>query len=69
MIMFLTGKDITLRRESLGLNLKQFGEMLGVSEACVSRWEAGKRRPKYEMMERLNRMKDAPKEPQPAAAT
>ena len=68
MIMFLTGKDITLRRESLGLNLKQFGEMLGVSEACVSRWEAGKRRPKYEMMERLNSIKVESNEPQPAAS-
>jgi len=54
MVMFLSGKDIATIRESLGMTLKEFGKLLGVAEATVSRWEADKRRPRYEMMERLN---------------
>lgn len=53
-IMFLTGQEITEIRRAAGMNLKQFGDLLGVTEATVSRWESGHRRPKYEMMERLN---------------
>ena len=68
MIMFLTGKDITAIRKKLGLNLKGFAELLGVTEACISLWESDKRRPKYPMMERLNRLQADNGEPQPAAS-
>lgn len=56
MLMFLTGKDISKIRQARGLTLKQFADLLGVTEAAVSRWEADKRRPRYDMMEKLNDM-------------
>lgn len=56
MLMFLTGKDIATIRHGLAMNLREFGELLGVTEAAVCLWESGKRRPRYEMMERLNQV-------------
>ncbi len=58
MIMFLTGKDISALRHAMGMNLREFADSLGVAEATVSRWEANKRRPNYEMMERLSKLYD-----------
>jgi DNA-binding transcriptional regulator YiaG len=56
--MFMKGKDIAALRHALGLNLREFAELLGVTEAAVCYWEADKRRPRYPMMERLHRMRD-----------
>lgn len=58
MLMFFTGADIAAIRQKLGLTQKAFGEALGVAEATVSRWEADKRRPRFDDMERLNDLAD-----------
>lgn len=55
-IMFLTGPDICAIRHNAGMNQREFGDLLGVADATVNRWERGHRRPKYEMMERLNEL-------------
>lgn len=53
MLMFFSGKDITAYRKSRGLTLKQFAEMIGVSEAAVSRWESDKRQPRRDAAQKL----------------
>lgn len=54
MSMLLTAEHIASIRKALGLSQRELAELLDVTEAAVSRWEANKRRPRYEMMERLN---------------
>jgi transcriptional regulator with XRE-family HTH domain len=39
----VTGTELRRLRKAAGFNLRQFGELLGVTEAAVSRWETGDR--------------------------
>lgn len=57
-IMFLKGNDIREIRKAAGMNQREFGELLGVADATVNRWELDKRRPNYDMMERLYALAD-----------
>lgn len=57
-IMWLKGADISAIRNASGMNQREFGELLGVADATVNRWEHNKRRPNYEMMEQLNKLAD-----------
>lgn len=54
-MLWLRGPEITELRHALEMNLREFGEYLGVAEGTVCRWEADLRRPRIEMMERLNK--------------
>lgn len=54
--MLLSETDIAELRRSLGMTLKQFAELFGVSEATACRWENGKRRPDYDMLVQLSNM-------------
>lgn len=56
MAIMLTGTDIAVIRTSRGMNLREFAEFIGVSEATVSRWEADKRHPTWKMMMLLNEL-------------
>ncbi len=39
-----TGKEIRFLRKNIGLNTKDFAEIIGMDKATVSRWENGKQR-------------------------
>lgn len=56
MFMLFSKDDIAMIRESCGVNLREFGELLGVSEATVSRWETGHRQPSVNAMKKLNEL-------------
>jgi transcriptional regulator with XRE-family HTH domain len=47
------GQRIALIRKRHGLRQAQLGEMVGVTESTVSRWESGARRPSREEVERI----------------
>ena len=70
MDMLMTPDAIQATRQALGMTLKEFGELLKVSEATASRWESGHQRPRYDMLVRLNRIAEDSgiKEPSPKAA-
>jgi predicted transcriptional regulator len=38
-----TGRDVMRARASLGMTMEEFGNLLKVSHAAVSRWESGDR--------------------------
>jgi len=59
MNIMLTHHTIRRFRQELGINLREFGELVGVSEATASRWEAGKRHPTWRKMDRLNQIAKA----------
>lgn len=40
-------------RKKCGLTQKELGERVGVSEAAISQYESGKRRPDYEIVLRM----------------
>lgn len=40
-------------RKKLGLKQEAFGRLLGVSQACVCRWETGRQRPPMEKIKKL----------------
>jgi len=46
--------EIALLRSQLGLTLKAFSELVGVSEATACRWESGGHHPRFETMGRLD---------------
>lgn len=54
--MLLSGADIAALRKKLGLNLKEFGERMGVTEATACRWENETRRPDYEKLVELSNL-------------
>lgn len=45
--------EIAAIRRALGLNLRQFAEEAGVTEATASRWESGDRKPSWDAMDKL----------------
>lgn len=51
--MTYEGKKIREFRESKKLTQAQLGKMLGVSQALIGQWETGKRKPKYETLEKI----------------
>lgn len=55
-IMILEAAEIAEIRKSKGMNLRQFGQLLGVSEATASRWEAGIRHPRFATLVKLNQL-------------
>lgn len=38
----MTAEDLRSYRKSLGMNVKQFAEFIGVTPPCISQWESGK---------------------------
>lgn len=56
MVAIPSKEDITAIRQALGMNLREFGHLLGVSEATASRWESGDRQPQIETLIRLGEM-------------
>ena len=54
--MLLKGPDIVAIRRAKKMSQREFGELFGVADATVSRWEANIRRPQYDMLERLTEM-------------
>lgn len=54
MLMLLSADDIKTLRQSMQMNLREFGEALDVTEATACRWESGARRPQYDDMKKLN---------------
>lgn len=54
--MIMRRSHITKLREYLGLNKKQFAELMGVSAGIVTNWEKGPTKPKPEREERLRAM-------------
>lgn len=56
MMMFLTGTDIEAIRKHMGMTQQAFADFLGVTDAAVCLWEGNQRRPRYPMMERLNKL-------------
>lgn len=53
MVMF-TSEDIRRLRLSLGLTLKEFGELVGVTESAASSWETGRSSPRREPLAKIN---------------
>ena len=49
-------REIQRIRESLGFTMAEFARRIGVSEASVSRYEAGKHIPSPEVMEQVARL-------------
>jgi len=63
------GRDVTRVRESLGMTMREFGDLIKVSEPAISRWESGSR-PVSASMAELIRLKVAEhlaEEPAPTA--
>lgn len=52
----LEGKDIAAIRKSLGLSPGRFAALLDVCENTVRRWEIGDRHPRWETMEKINKL-------------
>ena len=48
-----TGECIKFARKRAGLTQKELGEKLGISFQTLAQWETGKRKPKYETLERI----------------
>lgn len=67
MVMY-NGKQIKEIRKSLGLTPKEFAALLGVSEGAISLWESEKRHPRWETMQRINKLatKQLNRQPEPA---
>lgn len=51
--MRFTKEEIAALRQALGMTLSQFAELVGVTAATASRWEAGLRFPSREADEKL----------------
>lgn len=64
----LNGKQIREVREMLKMSPTGFAAHLGVSENTVRRWEIGDRHPRWEMMERINKIADDARSSQEEAA-
>jgi len=47
-------------RRSLGLNQEAFGDLVGVSQGTISKWERGEDSPRFENIERLSALADEP---------
>ena len=47
------GQQIRDTRKKRGLTQKKLGELLGVSESAVNRYESGKVNPSLEMLEKI----------------
>lgn len=60
MIMF-TPEAIRELRKTLRLTMKELGVRVGVTEATVSRWEAGERHPRFKQIVTLNELADSRK--------
>jgi transcriptional regulator with XRE-family HTH domain len=56
MVAIPSKEDIAAIRQARGMNLREFGDLLGVSEATASRWESGDRHPQIETLIRLGEM-------------
>jgi transcriptional regulator with XRE-family HTH domain len=56
MIMVFGKDDVRRLRDMFRMNLREFGDLVGVTEATVSRWETGGRRPSLEDMIYLNEL-------------
>lgn len=55
---YVTGSDVKTIRERMGLNYKQFANMLGIASGqCVKNWETGKNRPTGERYQGLLHLK------------
>lgn len=52
----LTAERIKEIRKSLEMNTTEFATQLGVTANAVARWEIGDRRPRWEMMEKINKL-------------
>lgn len=50
------GKEIRIARKRLRMNQKQFADALGASQGSVSKWEAGKEVPRFEVIEKINEL-------------
>jgi DNA-binding transcriptional regulator YiaG len=50
------GRQIKSIRKSTGLSQAEFAKKLGVSQKCVSLWEAGTRTPKASTLSKLQRL-------------
>ena len=50
----LTGKRIRALREKKGITQKELADLLGVTDAAVSKWEHGKNFPDITLLERLS---------------
>ena len=50
----LTGKRIRALREKKGITQKELADLLGVTDAAVSKWEHGKNFPDITVLERLS---------------
>ena len=48
-----TGENIRRIRKQRGMTLKQLGDAVGVSEAYIRAYEAGRRNPKQQSLEAL----------------
>lgn len=56
-----TPEAIRELRQSLKLTMKELGSKIGVTEATVSRWEAGERHPRFKQIVTLNELADSRK--------
>ncbi len=58
--MLLTPSDIAALRRALNITQQELGDLLGVTEATVSRWEstdpAKRRKPSYDMLFKLSEL-------------
>ena len=53
-----TPEEIRALRKELALSGSEFAKLLGVGENTVRRWELGDRHPRWEMMKRMNELRD-----------
>jgi DNA-binding transcriptional regulator YiaG len=57
-MVMLTDKDIKKLRKALGLTALEFGDLLGVKQITVFQWESGRRHPKFDMLVKLNKIRE-----------
>ncbi len=54
----MTAQDIESFRRSLGLSQAALADRLGVSQASVSQWESGKKRPRKTVIKLLETIRE-----------